>query len=145
MSTETEALSITAPDGWDQKKHNEIELLNENGRAWIYRYPEGNCAGLYCTAVYRGDFDLSRLFHDLDAAIAWSVDYLNTDLANYTAAIAEKIMEELTPRIALLAELGQAHRIDGYTAGYQNGRIAALKSIKGSIDTMIDYFEEIAA
>ncbi len=144
--TETESLQILAPEGWTQGNRNTIELQNENGRVWIYRYPDGNCAGRYCTAVYRKDFDMSRLFDDLGAAIFWSVEYLNTDLSNYKSAIADQLMEELTPRIDQLVKLGQAHRIDGYGKGYKAGRIDALKSIKGSIDTMIDWnIEEIAA
>ncbi len=145
MSTETESLLIIAPDGWDQDSATAIQRIGNDGRAWIHRYPDGNCAGRYCTAVYRNHFSLTCLFDDLDAAIAWSVDFLNVDIAHYKAAIAEKVMEEMKPRIELLTELGETHRIDGYAYGYKNGRIDALKCTKAVIDTMIGWnIEEIA-
>jgi hypothetical protein len=145
MSTETESLLIIAPDGWEQDGANSIQLRVEHGRVWIYRYPDGSCSGKYCAVVFRDLFDLTNLFGDLDAAIAWSVDFLNVDIAHYKAAIAEKVMEEMKPRIELLTELGETHRIDGYAYGYKNGRIDALKCTKAVIDTMIGWnIEEIA-
>lgn len=108
------------PAGWVQTdERNRDFRADPETRAHIHHYESG--IG-YCWQVHRGSVSNCNLTDTLDEAHAFCDRHLAMPMDDFRRVAADKLLADINRLNGELSALGYCDQIEGYNAGYQQGR-----------------------